>query len=124
MSEEKKSPPTKMMPSGNSLFAIVERGPAALKMMRASAGHPDPAHARQEEEVSPGELEAARNQARQRARDANLPVSESGGTLHRGSVVRHIPTGKKVTILSLNASSAEVVSKSGKKWVSKLADLR
>jgi hypothetical protein len=119
--EEKKGPPTKMYPSGNSLFSILEKGPAAVRTMRAIAGHQDPVPTRQEEEISQGELNAAQEMSRKRSLTAQQGLTP---VFHRGSVVKHIPTGKKVTILKLDASSAEVVSKSGRKWTSKLSDLK
>jgi len=122
VAEEPKGPPTKMFPGGSSLFSIMQGGPAAIRTMRAAAGHPDVVQTRQEEDISPEELDAAREMSRKRM----LTAQGSGLTpvLKRGSVVKHIPTGKKVTILKLDASSAEVVSKSGKKWTSRLTDLK
>lgn len=113
MSEAKKV--SRMFPIAGSLFAIIEAGPEALKA-RIPANHRrlEPVPIRQDYEVSPTEIQAAREATRETKENllgSGTVTRAAPGMLgfRRGDIVRYKPTGRKVTVLSIQGSSAEVV---------------
>lgn len=115
MSEEKKI--TKMLPGTGSLGALLDAGPAAIKMMAAANGHRgmEPVQTQTESDVP---VPPRQTQAKPQAK-----VAAGSAEFRRGQVVRHKPTGSKVTILSIQASGCEVVDHRGKKWLANKSNL-
>lgn len=119
MSEQKKL--IKLPPTPGSLSALLEQGPAAIRMMASANGHRslEPVSTRMDAEVSDIIQAPLRRPPASRQQAAQADVDG----LRRGMVVRHKPTGKRVTILSITASGCEVVDHHGKKWLAKRMDL-
>lgn len=115
---------TKLPAPKGSLVELLDRGVGAIKAIAASHGHHDPVQTRQETDVTVDEVASARVEARQRKQPSASSGPVPSTSFRRGQVVRHKPTGRKVTVMKAHATSCEIVdSRSGRRWVARNIDL-
>ena|ERR1035437_49070 len=112
---------------GYSSLADIAQNPEQLRMIRAAAGHPDVVSGIRSEE----EAQAAIANIRQVNRKIETAGRKAGETeFTRGRILRHKPTGRKVTIIRASAGRKdgeklhEVVDQHGKKFLARESNLK
>jgi len=118
---------TKLPPPAGSLAELCSRGPAAIEAERAkaaSSGHGSFLPSVHSESAGVVGDDNPRTGGPPRRVSATPPAPE----FHRGSVVRHIPSGRKVTILYASSGEVDwyevVDGKTGRRWQAHIKNLK
>lgn len=110
-------------------LADLAQQPEQLSFIRAAAGHPDVVRGVMSEEQAEAALQNIR--LANNGKVATVGRSAAGATYDRGKIMRHKPTGRKVTIIRASAGRKdgervhEVVDcKTGKKFLARESNLK
>jgi hypothetical protein len=119
-----------VMYSRRSYVALVDlaQNPSQLAMIRASAGHADVVPGVRSEEEAKASLEQISAANRKYSSSEHVSAAPE---LQRGRIVRHVPSGRKVTVIRASAGRKngerlhEVVdAKTGKKFLARESNLK
>jgi hypothetical protein len=122
MADNSKPSVTRYQKSSFTSLADLAQNPTQVALLRASAGHPDVVSGVRQEEEAKAALENLHNVNR---KVETAGRKEGASAFTRGSIVRHKPTGRKVTIIRASAakdggSLYEVVdAKNGKRFLAR-----